>query len=135
MIISIDYCLRWVTYKGFVHRQCLKATCWIQGWLPWKESYGLSIWHQDHWFKYTYLIRSSEDQVIAKMIKAWSEEWPCNIWAYWKHILRKKILWTFTVNFKTSSLWRNKNWFEVDQVEAQIQDEHIENCICFKLVI
>jgi hypothetical protein len=48
-------------------------------------------------------------------IKELSKDWSCECWAYCKHVLKKKIVWSFMFTFKTSSKWRELERFKVDQ--------------------
>ena len=48
-------------------------------------------------------------------IKELSKDWSYECWAYCKHVLKKKIVWSFMFTFKTSSKWIELERFKVDQ--------------------
>ena len=48
-------------------------------------------------------------------IRELCKDWSCECWAYCKHVLKKKIVWSFMFTFKTSSKWRELERFKVDQ--------------------
>ena len=45
-------------------------------------------------------------------IKELSKDWSCECWPYCKHVLKKKIVWSFMFTFKTSSKWRESERFK-----------------------
>ena len=36
-------------------------------------------------------------------VQVWSKEWSWECWAYGKYVLKKNIVWSFMLTFKTSS--------------------------------
>ena len=56
-----------------------------------------------------------EDYLLTKVLfKELSKDWSCESWAYWKHVLKKKIIWTLMFTFKTSSMDSEKKRFKVE---------------------
>jgi len=102
-MVCLSYTLR------FVHRQCLKIICWLQGW---KEK--IMCWPRRYSWNYPRIGRVRVEH-IASM--SWRRRLcehsclpsrhhlsSCECWAYCKHVLKKKIVWTFMFTFKTSSI-------------------------------
>ena len=54
-----------------------------------------------------------------RCFKELSKDWSCESWAYCKHVLKKKIVWSFMFTFKTSSKWRELKRFKVDQDQVK----------------